>query len=242
MTKKENTKETKEKQNPYLIPGSIVVAGLFMAGALYFAGGGQVGSKIGPTSPDPVPSPDQEINMAPVDEEDHIRGNFDAPVKIVEFSDLECPFCQRVHTTLQQLVDDYDGQVAWIYRHAPLTQLHPKAQREAEASECAAELGGNDAFWDFIDRLYIVTPANNGLLDSQLPEIAEFIGLDSTEFLTCLDSGKYTEKVKNDLADSFASGLQGTPHSVVVGPNGELIPISGAQPYENFKIVIDSLL
>lgn len=229
------------KQNPYLIPGSIILAGLFMAGALYFSGVGQTTptANIGDNNPGPQA---EEINIAPVNEDDHIRGSFDAPVKIVEFSDLECPFCQRIHSTLQQIVDDYEGQVAWIYRHAPLTSLHPKAQREAEATECAAELGGNEAFWAYVDRLFTITPANNGLLDSQLPEIAEFIGLNRTEFLACLDSGKYKDEVEKDLADAFSSGLSGTPYSVVVAPNGELFPVGGAQPYESIKAIVDLAL
>jgi len=100
-----------------------------------------------------------------------------APVKIVEFSDTECPFCKRFHTTMQQVVKDSNGQVAWVYRHFPLDQLHSKARKEAEATECAAELGGNEKFWAYLNRLMEVTPANDGLDLAELPVIAAYVGL-----------------------------------------------------------------
>lgn len=94
-------------------------------------------------------------NLKPVTSADHIRGDINAPVKIVEFSDIDCPFCKRFHTTMLEVMNTYgkEGKVAWVYRHFPLTQLHPDAANKAEASECVAELGGNDKFWEFVDGL-----------------------------------------------------------------------------------------
>ena len=117
------------------------------------------------------------INMKPISDSDHILGDKNAPVKIVEFSDTECPFCKRFHTTMQQVVKDSNGQVAWVYRHFPLDQLHSKARKEAEATECAAELGGNEKFWAYLNRLMEVTPANNGLDPAELLTIASYAGL-----------------------------------------------------------------
>ena len=77
-----------------------------------------------------------------------------AELIVVEFSDLDCPFCQKIHGTLQQVVDEYQGKVAWVYRHSPIDSLHPKARKKAEATECAAELGGNEAFWKFVAKFY----------------------------------------------------------------------------------------
>ncbi|PIR97817.1 MAG: hypothetical protein COT89_02815 [Candidatus Colwellbacteria bacterium CG10_big_fil_rev_8_21_14_0_10_42_22] len=85
--------------------------------------------------------------------EDHIRGNVDAPITIIEYSDLECPFCQVVHPTIQSLVSE-NSDVSWVYRHLPLEAIHPSARPLAEGSECAAELGGNDAFWAFLDKVF----------------------------------------------------------------------------------------
>ena len=111
----------------------------------------------------PPKTSDDSRNVRQVTDSDHLRGDPKAKVKVVEFSDLECPFCKRFHVTMQQVIEEYDGKVAWIYRHFPLDSLHSKARKEAEASECAAELGGNDGFWAYIDKLFEITPSNNGL-------------------------------------------------------------------------------
>lgn len=106
--------------------------------------------------------------MSPVTKADHILGSIDAPVKIVEYSDLECPFCKQFHNTMQKIMSEYGTEkVAWVFRQFPLSQLHSKAPKEAEASECVAELGGNDAFWKFIDKINEVTPSNNKLDQAQ---------------------------------------------------------------------------
>ncbi len=102
--------------------------------------------------------------MSPVTSADHIQGDINAPVKVVEYSDLECPFCKRFHTTMQQVMKEYGkDKVAWVFRQFPLSQLHSKSPKEAEATECVAELGGNDAFWKFVDLINEVTPSNNAL-------------------------------------------------------------------------------
>lgn len=91
--------------------------------------------------------------IEPVNDSDHLLGNPNAPVLMVEYSDLECPFCQRFHPTMKQALDEYEGQIAWVYRHFPLDALHPNARKAAEASECVAKVAGNDKFWEFIDEL-----------------------------------------------------------------------------------------
>ena len=184
---------------------------------------------------------DSGIAVQPVSDDDWVKGNKNAPISIIEFSDTECPFCKRFHATMQQVVDEYDDQVNWIYRHFPLTSLHSKATREAEATECAGELGGNDGFWAYIDRLFEITPSNDGLADSQLPEIAEYVGLDVDKFQKCLDSGKYTAKVKDQANQAQAAGGRGTPHSIIV-VDGQTIPIQGAQPFTQVQQMLDSLL
>jgi protein-disulfide isomerase len=179
--------------------------------------------------------------MNPITSKDHIRGNPDAPVKIVEYSDTECPFCKRFHPTMQQVMDEYggSGQVAWVYRHFPLDSLHKKARKEAEATECAAEQGGNDKFWSYLDRLMEVTPANDGLDPAELPKIAQYVGLDVTKFNECLSSGRFADKVEEDTQNAMATGGNGTPWSIVVGKDGKKYPLSGAQPYASIKQLID---
>lgn len=112
----------------------------------------------------PLPkTSDESSNVRSVGDSDHLRGDPKATVKVVEFSDLECPFCKNFHRTMQQVMEEYSDKVAWVYRHFPLDSLHPKARKEAEATECAAELQGNDGFWAYVDKLFEITPSNNGL-------------------------------------------------------------------------------
>lgn len=239
--------ENNSKNLNLFVPGAIIIAGALIAGAVLYSNGAlELGSSnrasLGDADSDISEVPKSVENMAPITEDDHMRGNSDAPVKVVEFSDLECPFCQRFHGTMRQIIEEYNGKVAWVYRHFPLDSLHSKSRKEAEASECAAELGGNDAFWDYIDRLFEITPANNGFNLKELPDVAEYIGLDKDEFQECLDSARYADAVAEDLEDAANSGGRGTPYSIVVGPNGEKAVINGAQPYDVIKQGIDSIL
>jgi protein-disulfide isomerase len=182
--------------------------------------------------------------VKPVDSEDHILGSRDAPVKLIEFSDYECPFCKRFHVTMKRLMDEYgkDDRVAWVYRHFPLDAIHSKARKEAQAAECANELGGNEAFWAYSDRLFEVTPSNNRLDLALLPQIAREIGLDGAKFEVCLEGdargGKYADHIEADVQDATASGGVGTPFSLVIAPNGKILTVNGAQPYAAVKSLI----
>lgn len=184
----------------------------------------------------------QGVTIAPLTRYDHVRGTVTAPIAIIEFADLECPFCKEFHSVLQQIISAYPGKVSWVYRHFPIDSLHTKARSEAQASECAAELGGNEKFWQYIDAVFALTPSNDGLDLRQLPEIAASIGLDRQQFLTCLSSGKYANKVASELSQALlAGGSGGTPYSVII-VGGEKIPISGAVSYSQLKSAIDALL
>lgn len=238
------------RQNPYVVPAAIVLAGALVASSIIYsripAPGSQTASlgrateeTAGQTAPRAVE------NIRPVTSRDHIRGNPEAPVKIVEFSDLECPFCKRFNDTLLQALAEYgkEGKVAWVYRHFPLDSLHSKARKEAEATECAAALGGNEKFWAYIDRLFEITPSNNNLDLIQLPQIAQEVGLDRKRFEQCLaTSEKFAQRIEEDYQDAVASGGAGTPYSIVIAPDGKKLVISGAQPYAVVKNIIQSAL
>ncbi len=103
-----------------------------------------------------------DIKMKPISADDHILGNIGAKIVILEYSDLECPYCKVFHKTMHQVIES-NPDIAWVYRHYPIPQLHPKAFHEAEASECAWEQGGNDAYWKYMDKIFEITPSNNGL-------------------------------------------------------------------------------
>jgi len=237
-----------DMKNTLMIPGAVILAGIIISIAIVYSRGPAVAPAPAPTPAPAAAQPPAAATsldaMRAISAEDHYRGNLDATVKIVEYSDTECPFCKQFHGTLKQVISQYgaSGKVVWVYRHFPLDGLHPKARKEAEATECANELGGPEGFWKFIDRLYEVTPSNNGLDPAELPKIAAYAGLNVNAFNTCLSSGKYAAKVNADYQNAVATGGQGTPHSIMVAPNGEKAPIGGAQPLASVMQMIDVAL
>lgn len=181
------------------------------------------------------------ISIRPVGTSDHILGNKNAKIVIVEYSDTECPFCKAFHATMHKVVKQNEGRVAWVYRHYPIPQLHSKAPREAEATECAFEQGGNTAFWKYVDRVFEITPSNNALDEKELTNIAQYIGLNTSSFYTCLESGKYKDKVDSDVNDGTKAGVNGTPSSFIL-VNGKVVDIiRGAQPLETVTQMLEKL-
>lgn len=250
MTSESQPKNTaKQTSQPFGIPTAIVIAGALIAAAGYFGSG-----TVGPSSNEAVGTGDHDNTAAApvrpteaavgevreVTADDHIRGARDAKVTVIEYSDFECPFCKRFHPTMQQLITEYPNDVRWVYRHFPLEQLHSKATKQAEATECAGEQG---KFWEMTDKIFEVTPSNDGLDMSTLPDLARQVGVANIQqFQSCLDSGKYADRVAADVADAGAAGARGTPYSIVIAPNGEKFPINGAQSYASVKQVVDKAL
>lgn len=224
-------------------PVAIIITGIIIAGAILVSSRLPAPTTaLQPQGQTPTqPTGDLEA-MTAIIVSDHIRGDINAPVKIVEYSDTECPFCKRFHETMKQVVAEYGDKVAWVYRHFPLDSLHPKARSEAVALECAGEQGGNDKFWAYADRLYEITPSNNGLDATELPKIAQYVGLDAAKFNACLKSGKYDQHIEAEVQNATATGGNGTPWSIVVAANGKKYPLSGAQPYAQVKQLIDTAL
>ncbi|MES2436717.1 MAG: thioredoxin domain-containing protein [Patescibacteria group bacterium] len=197
-----------------LLPFSIIIAGIIIAGAIFLV------KKDSPVAKQATQS--LSITVNPVTPADHVLGNPNAKVSMIEFSDTDCPFCQRFHPELQKLVDKYgkDGKLAWAYRHFA---FHERAPKEAEATECAAEIGGNDKFWEYLNKVFAAkhfqTSATDkyvGIEVSQLPVLAESIGIDKAKFSTCLTSGKYATKVKQQYDEAVSAGAVGTPHTVII--------------------------
>ncbi len=175
---------------------------------------------------------------------DHIYGNPDAPISLIEYSDFECPFCKSFHPTAKQAIDAYEGQVNWVYRHFPLGFHNPLAQKEAEASECAGELGGNDGFWRYTDAVYARTRSNgNGFpLDGLVPLAGE-LGLDQAKFEECFESERFAERVNEDLEEGQAAGISGTPGNILLdNRSGRVRVVSGAVPLARLRSEIDALL
>ncbi len=175
---------------------------------------------------------------------DHIFGSPDAEISLIEYSDFECPFCKRFHPVAKEIVEIYKGKVNWVYRHFPLDFHNPGAQKEAEASECAAELGGNEAFWKYADRIYKDTRSNGeGFPISKLTPLAVEIGLDEKLFAECLDSGRHTARVQADFDNGAQSGVRGTPGNILLNnKTGKAKFVPGALPIATLRAVVDQLL
>jgi len=183
-------------------------------------------------------------NVPPPSKDDHVYGNSTAPITLIEYSDFECPYCKRFHDTAKQLVDRSDGKVDLVYRHFPLDFHNPGAEKEAEASECVAELGGNGAFWKFADAIYTRTHSNGkGFPLENLAPLAVELGLDKDAFQKCLDSGRMAARVRHDLDTGTKAGVQGTPGNILRNNrNGEVVAVQGAQPYERLSEAVQTLL
>ncbi len=198
------------------------------------AGAGDAGGRgdAGNDTPDQPQQP-IKIDMKKLSEGFPTKGNADAPITIVEFSDLQCPFCGSwFKNAYKQINENYikTGKVKLVYRHFPLSS-HPEAAPAANATECANEQG---KFWEMHDKIFL----NQAQLSAaNYKAWAKDLGLDTAKFDSCYDSKKYDSKVTADFSEGASVGVSGTPTFFV---NGQMIV--GAQPYETFKQVIDAEL
>lgn len=233
-----------QAQNTFIMPAVVLIGFAMVAAALYFSGGFG-----GAPAAQPVANEEQAREVAeagpirPVDENDHILGNPNAPIVIVEYSDFDCPFCKNFHETMNNVMADYGstGQVAWVYRHFPLEQLHPNAPGIALASECVADLAGNEGFWTFADLVFGERSTNAPTNVTKLTEYATEAGADAAAFDSCVADARFAAEVTEDFQDGVNAGVRGTPYSLVL-VGGQQIVINGAQPYNNVKQTLDALL
>ena len=206
------------------------------------SGGSPTGAAVAAPTPAPaaggcaVPTTQEAAPTGPVDvseDDDPVKGDEDAPVTIIEFSDFQCPFCKRFFDqTLPQIDDNYikTGKVKFVYRDFPLS-IHPEAQKSAEAAECSRDQG---KFWEFHDKIF---DNQASLSIANYKKWADDLGLDTDEFDDCLDSDKYASEVQKDFKDGSAAGVRGTPSFFI---NGNFI--RGAQPYSAFEQIIEAEL
>jgi len=180
-------------------------------------------------------------NVPKVVSADHVRGDRNAKYSFIEYSDFECPYCKRFHPVAKQVFEAYGGRMNWVYRHYPLPFHDPMASFEAQGSECANELGGNDKFWAYADAVYEKTNSGgNGLSEEDVWTIAGDIGLNKASFQTCIKSGKYLRTVKDDSAGGEKAGVNGTPGNIILNnETGDVTVVEGAQPFDSFKKALD---
>lgn len=163
-------------------------------------------------------------------DDDPGKGNKDAPIVLIEFSDFQCPFCKRVRPTIAQVLSTYGKDVYYVFRDYPLG-FHSQAKDAANAAECANE---QNKYWDFNAELW--NTQGQHTID-KLKEIGVQLGLDASKFNKCVDSKKYFAEIDKDQQDGIAAGVTGTPAYSING-----IFVSGAQPFETFEQIIDEEL
>lgn len=203
------------------------------------------------TAPAPLPAqqPSQpgvpQIFRVSVDD-DPVKGNPNAPVTVVEYSDFQCPFCARFFTqTLPQLEENYidTGKIKFVYKDLPLDNLHPNARTTHIASECADEQG---KFWEYHDVLFEKQSEWQRLsstdLSSTLTVFASDLGLQSASFEACMQSQDIADEVNKDILEAASFGATGTPTFFIGTEKDGYIKLVGAQPYAAFQSAIDNLL
>lgn len=229
-------RRTQSPANPYVIPFSVIVAGALIAGAVMYSG------KSAPSGTLPAAQVGGAVAQPPADLTDlegdaPFLGNPDAPVTVVEFADFQCPFCGRFHATAaKQIIDTYvkTGKVKLVYRDFAF--LGEESGWAAEAAHCAGDQG---KFWEYHDYLYEHQAGENAgaFTKENLKRFAAMLGLATSQFASCLDSGTYTQRVKDNTAAGQRAGTTGTPTTFI---NGRVV--SGAQPFSAFEGIIEEEL
>jgi protein-disulfide isomerase len=188
------------------------------------------------------------FNGKPIDAADYVEGNTKSRVAIVEYSDPECPFCVSLYPSLKQLRNEYEDRVAFVYRHFPLTQIHPHSAEESRAIACAGTLGGGTKFYEYIDAIYGYKAANQ---TTELPitgktDLALNIGLGKVAFEKCLQDPATDNLINASINDGVQAGVQGTPSTFILLQTKKgyqvITMVDGARPYEYVKAAIDQAL
>ena len=241
----ETTQSTPKKS--ISLGASIVTAAVIIALALIIVMGPKSAKTTG--SDTMVPAQPQQVTSVPADvvkirANDRIRGDITkAEIAVIEYSDSDCPFCERFHSTMQQAFTEYNGKVAWVYRYFPLASLHPNATTEAIALECVAEIGGNTAFNNFLDQIINVTLSPDPKSNEKLTAFATAEGVNAAAFKSCIAGSAASNRVKADTEEAQKIGAQGTPFSIIVNlKTGKQVIVPGAYPIEDIRADIDSLL
>lgn len=177
-----------------------------------------------------------------VEDGKHIYGDLGARFTLVEFSDMECPFCKQFHDTPKQIVDASKGNVNVQWKHMPLDFHNPAARKEALAAECIAEQKGNRGFWVFVNDIFYHSQGNGaGVAD--LASVVTGVGADLDVFRECLRSGKYEDKVEADIQKAKSYGVNGTPATFVVdNQTGKSQLLGGAQPAQAIMAVMRKMM
>lgn len=220
-------------KSSFSIPAAIVIGGIILAVAVY----------VSMRKPELLNSGIGNPSLVrPVSASDHILGNPSATVFIVEYADFDCTFCKVFNDTLHQIIasEGANGNVAWVFRQFPLSEIHPNALSHARAAECAALVGGTEVFWKFADALY----ANQPIDPTTYGTIAASVGLTGDRFATCYAAASSTldERILADRQNALDIGAQGAPYALILSPHKAPIVVDGAYSYTDLKVLLNQAL
>jgi len=212
-----------------IIPITIILGGMLVASAIYIT-----------TIQKAPPQKMHSDLFRPVSVTDHILGNPNASVKIIEYSDLTCKYCKDFDNTMRQIIKKYgaSGNVAWVFREFPLTEIHPNTMRFTIAAECVAKTAGETAFWNFLKIIFANQPADT----KNLGQYAKESGANPDAVATCIISGSVNKKINADRKNALYIGASGTPYSLITTYGAPPVIINGAYPYDYIEQEINTAL
>ena len=227
-----NDSRSSTMKSSLTIPIAIAIGGAIIAFAVY-------------TSTPKAPSAGGNGNPAlvrPLSTTDHILGNPAAKVVLIEYSDFDCEYCKIFDETLHLIIANQGtkGDVAWVYREFPLTEIHPNALSNARAAECVAQVAGNDAFWKFKTELFDHQPID----PSQYGVYAKNVGIQDDTFATCFANAatNVDERIQADRQNALDVGAQGTPYSLIIVAGKAPVVLNGGYSYDAVKELVDEAL
>lgn len=238
-----------EKQSPISTNNILVVllivaaaAGGYMYNQLQtLKKGGAPSAQVAQDTTAPAAEPTTPTSMdiaKPNPKEDRWRGPTDANIVMVEYTDYECPFCKSFHSTPASIMGEFK-EIAHVVRNFPLS-FHAKAQKAGEAVECASEQGGNASYFKMADAVFEAMPA---VELTGLADLGAKAGLNKAKLQTCIDSGKFAQRVKDQLAEGTTAGVRATPTTVLYNmKTGKTKVIEGALPLESVKPIVEEFL
>lgn len=237
---KEAPHHVEHKKRPSVtVPAAIIIAALIL-GVSHVLYAAILNTKN--TSPVTI------FSGTPISEKDYPTGNKKSDIIVVEYSDTECPFCARLHPTMTQIQSEYGDRVSFVYRHFPLTQIHPNAYAEAQAIECIGKQLGSQKRRDYIDQMFQYKITNNSMTlpKNGKEDLAKNLGADIKEFSSCMSGVESSTIVSDSIQDGVKAGVSGTPATFILKRDGDEYEvfsfIEGAREYEYFKAVIDASL
>ncbi len=218
----------------WVLPVAIIAAGIIIATATYVV---RMHQHVTKEAGDPSV-------VRPVTPNDHLIGNPTAPVKIVEYGDMDSEYTKEFNATMAQIMTEYaaDGKVAWVFRHFPIIATHPYAAAHASAAECATSLGTPDTFWGFMNALAAQAPGTDQFNPKDYPGIVTGLNIPIKPFTECIAKGTFEKRVQDDYTNAILSGGTGTPYIILIVKGQKPIPVSGALPYMGMKKVLDEAI